>query len=218
MRKITVIIICAVVLLLCIKNISFGENYKYQISSQIQYNIFNIKTEKYTAKLSSGIREEDFEYDGKSSSKLEYGLIEVSIKGFTDYAKEIDIVINLDKQNTVYTLEKNPFNNSFVCDIGKTIKDNNIIKVQIPLIDEAFYELECISSMWPTNYKHALNVGFNEFRSFIKQSSSCEIYLTIVDGDANDNNYFWLFRVQTIQLKTKILVIDIKTGEIVLKS
>ena len=224
MKKIVIIILilCSIFLLWFFKNGEIGESQKLNISSQIQYSLFVLNTDKYTAELSFGIREDDFEYDGKSNSKLEYGVLKVFIKGFTGYANKIETVLSIESQNYVYELEKNPFDNMFVCDMQKIINGNKNIQIQIPLLDEMFYSFENISKNWKIDYKVALNIGFKEMKGFILEnnnaSKSCEIYLTAIDNGRHDTEYFWLFKVQTSQLKTKIIVIDTKTCEIVLKN
>lgn len=210
------------VIIFCLTHLSNTETKQYNLTSQIQHNYYILKTDKYSAELSCGLREDDFECDGISNEKIEYGILEVYINGFTDYADKIDVILNINGKNYAYILEKNPFKNSFVCDIGFIIKYDNDINFKINSIDDKFFKFECVSNTWKVNYKDAQKKGFNILKSFIKQNSknkkTCECYLTAIYNDLENSKYFWLFQVQTSKLTSKIVVIDVNTCEIVLKS
>lgn len=220
MKKIFFISIFVLIgfVLFYILNFGISDTTMYNITSQIQYNYFLLVNDKYKAEFSSGLREDYYEYDGISNPKVEYGIIKVSLNSFSGYAKEIEISLKIDGKVFSYILEKNPFEDCFMCDIEQIIQEKNKIEIFVNNIDDDYQILECISSLWKTDYKKAQRYSFNILKDFIKQNLklNCECYLTI---ECEDNiNYYWFFKVQTSKLESKIIVFDINTCEIVLKS
>lgn len=216
------IVIIAFISIIILEALSISSSKKYNLTSQIQYNYFLLKNDNYIAELSCGLREDNFDYDGISNNKLEYGILKVEIYGFTGYASNIDVVLNISDKNYPYILEKNPFDNSYMCDLEFIIQNNNKIKLKINAIDNNFNEFECVSNLWKMNYKSAQQKGYDVYNSFIKENNknnkSCECYLTVIYNGYQNTNYYWVFKVQTTDLKSKMIVIDTNTCEIVLKS
>ncbi len=218
---ITIIIIC-VAGIVCI-NLYFGRSQIYNMTSQLQHNYFMKNTDRYFVEFYSGERENVFEYNGVSTQKVAYGIFSVKLFGDNNYAKSLNTFVKLNGKEYIYILEKNPFNSTFMCDVGSVFDDDASIEILIENLDDSYVKLDCISNSFNISYYNALEKGFNVLKNFIKQNSknnkSCECYLTIVYNKYNNNtNYFWAFMVKTSNLQSKNAVIDAFNGEVVFVS
>lgn len=201
-------------------NLSYGKNSQVKLSSQIQYNYFSLKVDRYFAECYFGLRENNFEYDGISTEKVEYGIFKINLYGNNDYAKKINVNIKINNNEKIYILEKNPFDNTFMCDIGKIYSDEDTIEILVENVDDDYNTMQSISADWKINHNLALKNGFNYLKKFIFQNkNNCECYLTIIynNGDA-ETSYFWAFKVITTNSKSKLVVITPDNGDIVLMS
>ena len=191
----------------------------YNMSSQLQHNYFMKTTDRYFVEFYSGEREKIFEYNGVSTDKVQYGIFSIKLYGDNNYAKFLNAFVKLNGKEYIFVLEKNPFNATFMCDVGKVFTNDANIEILVENIDDDYVKLDCISNSFNVNYYGALEKGFNILKNFIKQNSknnkSCECYLTIVYNKYDDNtNYFWVFMVKNNNLQSKNAVIDAFSGEV----
>ena len=199
---------------------SFGKSIKYNVTSQIEYDFFNLNTDRYFAECYFGEREEYFEYDGNSTQKVEYGIFRVVMLALSDYTQNLKANIKINNEEKVYILEKNPFDNSFMCDICRICTQNDCIEIMIENIDYNFKSLNCISLNWKIDYKSALNLSFKYLKDFaLKNNNNFEGYLTIVyNKNLTDTLYFWCYRIVTKNNQVKLVVFDTNFGDIILMS
>ncbi len=199
-------------------NISVSK--KHNMSSQIEYNYFNLQAERYFAECNFGVRELYFEYDGESTQKVDYGIFRVVLNFSSDYAKSLNAVIKINDKTVDVVLEKNPFDNSFMCDICKVCSVDDDIEILIENIDFFYNKFNPVTSTWNIDYQKALDLSFIYLNDFIKQNKkSCEGYLTIIYSKYElETTYFWCYRVVTNDHQTRLVVFDINKGDIVLMS
>ena len=181
--------------------------------SQIEFGYMNLFTDRYFAEYSFGEREEEFEMNGISTEKVKYGLLKIQFFENTNFANTINVNVIVDEENLFVILEKNPFENNYVCDIEKLGKN---IEIKIENIDDEFEKLDYISNGWKSSYKQALEkcVKFldKEIKTNKKNGIKSEIYVTIIYGDTEENkNYFWNFILVNSQYKSKNIVLDVNT-------
>ncbi len=217
-----IIILASVLGLLCI-NLYFGRSQMYNMSSQLQHNYFMKTTDRYFAEFYSGEREQSFEYNGISTPKIAYGIFSIKLFGDNNYAKSLNAFVKLNGNEYIFILEKNPFNGTFMCDVGSVFKDDANIEILIENIDDGYVKLDCVSNSFKINCYRALEKGFDTLKSFIKENSknnkSCECYLTIAYNKFDEEtNYFWVFMVKSSNLQSKNAVIDVFSGDVLFVS
>ena len=201
-------------------NQNVGESNKYNLSSQIEYNYFNLYTQRYNAECMFGVREINFDYDGKSTEKVEYGIFKITFLFQNNYAKNIDVNLKINNKINQYKFEQNPFDGSFMCDICKTYYENDLIEIMVNNIDDNYKNFTPISNAWKIDYKKAINIIFNYSKNFVKNNkNSFEGFLTIIyNKNLKDTEYFWCYRFVTNDRYNKLYVIDVNSGDIVLIS
>ena len=199
---------------------SYGKSKQYSVTSQIEYNFFNLSTDRYLAECYFGEREEYFEYDGNSTQKVEYGIFRVIMFALSDCTQNLKANIKINNKEKIFILEKNPFDNSFMCDICQICDDNDCIEIIIENIDNNYQKFNCISANWNINYKKAINMSFKYLKEFaLKNNNNFEGYLTIVyNKNLTDTLYFWCYRIVTKDNQVKLVVIDTNFGDVVLMS
>ncbi len=220
MKKILIITFSLIIVALIFCFLPYGASEKYNLMSNIQQNYYCVQTERYFAEFYCGERESVFEYDGYSKPKMQYGIFRIKVFGNVNYANSINIIAKIDDKKLQLCLEKNPFDNTFMCDIEK-IYNSNSVEIFVENIDEKFNVLQNISSNWNFDYNNAINKGFDELKDFIsennKKGNSCECYLSIIYNKYNfETNYFWSFNVRTSAFKSKTVVFQVEDGESVL--
>ena len=212
----------AFIIICIISFCTLGESKKFNMMSQIQYNYFFLKEERYVAEFSCGLREEVFDYDGVSTSKVHYGIIKVKLLNSNNYASRIKIYLSINKKSQDFILEKNPFEDNFVTDTYLFIKETDIVEIFVENVNTEYKQMNCISKHWISDCHKVLNISFKENKQFIKENSkngkSCECYLSVIYNKYQDTtNYYWLFQIYTSSLKSKYIVLDVNDLEIVCK-
>ena len=199
---------------------SFGQSNQYNVTSQIEYNFFNLTAKRYFAECYFGERESVFEYDGNSTPKVEYGIFRVILNFSSDYAQSINAYIKINGKEKIYILEKNPFDNSFMCDICKVYYDDADIQILIENIDDDYQQFSSVSSNWNIDFQKAMNLSFKYLKNFaIKNTNNFEGYLTIVyNRNLVDTQYFWCYRLVTKDNQVKLVLFDTNLGDVILMS
>lgn len=220
MKKLLIIVAILIVVTTGICFLPYGKSDKYNMMSMIQHNYYALETERYFAEFYCGERENNFQYDGFSQPKLQFGIFRVKLFGSVNYANNLDIIIKIDNQQRELSLAKNPFDNTFMCDIEK-IYDNSEIEIFVKNIDENFNSMKNISQDWNFGYEKVIDKGFDVLQNFIndnkKNGNSCECYVSVIYNKFNaQTNYFWNFNIRTSDFKSKTVVFDVSYGESIL--
>lgn len=170
----------------------------------------------------SGQREEYFEYNGISTPKVDYGIIKICFDKPND-KNIIDVSLQIDDEISNLILEQNPFDQSYMVDIEKQISANAVIKIKI--LDDNYVEtiVECQSKNWKISDKDALEIAGKNMKDFLSENSKngldYECYLKVVHNiQDGERLYFYTFSVKTTQGKSANIVIDVNTGEVLVKS
>ena len=199
---------------------SITKSEKYNLCSQLEYNYFNVKADRYFAECYSGLRESYFEYDGVPTQKVEYGIFRVVLDIPSNYAKVLYANIKINDLCFDIIMEKNPFDDSYMSDCCKIFASDDNIGIMIENIDYNHNDFSHVSDTWLIDYKEAIDIAFKTLDGFIKENKSiCEGYLTIIyNKNNNDTLYFWSYRIVTKNNKSVLVVIDVYNGDVVLIS
>lgn len=215
MKKLIIffVFLCLVSSCLLFFDLPLGMSNIYNMCSQIEFGYMNLFTDRYFAEYSFGEREKEFEYDGISTEKVDYGVIKLKFYENTNFANEICAKVKIDGNELSVFLIKNPFENNYVCDTQKIGKN---VELKIENVDDEFKKLDYISNGWKSSYKQVLEKCFKFMNKEIKTNKRSgvknEIFLTIIYGDEKENiNYFWNFTIVNSKYKSKNIVLDIST-------
>ena len=199
----------------------FGVDYgEYFYTSQIEYGYYIANSSRYFAEFNFGQREAIFEYDGVPTTKVEYGIFKITLKEPNNYADNLSGKVNINDQVQTIILEKNPFDDSFMCDIEKIAIDETQILLCLDNLDDDYIEFVPKFKEWGIKYPKALKMGYTYLREFRDKNKNCfEGYLTIVrNNQIDDTQYFWCYRVINKTSDVKLVVFDVENGDIVLMS
>lgn len=191
-------------------------------TSELRMNFYCTESSFCHAEVYSGKREQSFEYDGISTDKVDFCIVKVEFDDRTIQKEYFDATVILNDITYSIRLEKNPFENSYMGDLGVELPANSCVTLKI--LDDRFeqIELENISKHWKIDYEKAIKIACTELKSFIKQNSKngfgAECYLKIANNHAMLNKYFWTFSIKTRNMSTASVVVDVESGEILFKS
>lgn len=219
MRKVFFVVLIAIVLFFLF-GCSDALNNVEDNMSDIRYNLFEAKNGSYHINFMSGLREEPYDYDGISNSLQEFGVVTVWFN-LNQTAQFIPCVIKIDDVPFSCELEKNPFENNFMADIGKIVGDDNVLKVIIDGDETNSLTLVNKSKDWQIDYDEALDIGKGQIGDVIKENSLhgkiCgEFYLKILyDKNRVVDAYYWYFSFLDKNNKSYSCVIDVNSGNVV---
>lgn len=188
--------------------------------SDIRINYFEGSNDIIYANLSSGFREEVFAYDGESTSPVECAVLTVGYFNTCSYS-QIAVVINVDGEEMDLVLERSPYEDVFMEDVGKIINNGSIVKLRLKN-QEGEIELYEKSNNWLIDYEKAINISTNHFKEklealYFNSKLNAECYLKIVSKlDYEDK--FWYFSIIDRSGKNYSLLINVKNGQIVSNS
>lgn len=189
--------------------------------SEIRKNVFEGKNDDVKVTFMSGEREDPYEYDGVSEKKCDFGIFTVYFNEFVGSLK-VPFIATINEQKFEGVLEKHPFNESYMVDIGNVASDD--AEIIISINNEPAIVLENISSSWEISWQDALELGkqylndeLNEIISNGKFNAEC--YLKpITDEDFISGQYFWAFSVINTKYQRYIVVFDVNSGDLLVKN
>ena len=193
------------------------ENVVLNNMSDLRVNFFEGKNSNFYVNVSCGYREEVFAYDGVSTNPVECGVITLGFFDDCSYSS-VMVVLEVDGKNNEYVLERSPYENVYMEDIGYLIKSNSKVSVGLKNQQDKVL-LECVSLDWEVDYKKAVKIGTNYFKDqitelYFNNTLHAECYLKIV-SKINFNNKYWYFSIVDMANKNYSLLIDVNSGEII---
>lgn len=190
-------------------------------TSDFRHHYFLTQTDFGNIEFYCGQRELEYEYNGISTKKVDYGIISISLKEKLN-EKTLPISLCVDDYTYNIILEQNPFDDSYMYDIEKQVNPSSNIVVKFNTNKFPDTILECQSSKWKIDSSTALEISSKCLQDILKDNSKngkdFECYLRISHNIQNNEMlYFWTFSVKTNDLKSSSVVIDVNSGEILVK-
>ena len=186
-------------------------------TSDIRYNIFVGQADGVAVNLMCGLRENPYNYDGKSCKKTDFGVLTATLK--TRPTENVHFTITIDGAAQSGVLDENPYNHTFMADIEKIVDDESAVFITIEGVVENM-QMVCVSADWAVQYGDALDIAITSLEEEIKNAYQnrkfcAECYLKIVLDQANvDNPYYWCFMILKSDGTSKSIIFDVETGEI----
>lgn len=170
--------------------------------SDIRYGVFDAECEAYTATFTYGMRENPYSPDGRANTKVEFGIISVIFTERLDGKETVAFTLKINDNIVSGTLEKSPFTDEYMADIGAVCADGDSLNLEINLNNGDSTAENMSTSMinknssWNINYEKAFIVGVsalaNEIKEIQKANCSYEIYVKIItEQQTNFGTYFW---------------------------
>ncbi|MEG1499655.1 MAG: hypothetical protein RR400_01085 [Clostridia bacterium] len=189
--------------------------------SEICYNIFECDNSFFNCNITSGVRENPFEYDGKSEAMVPFCVVNVIFKK-TEYkpGNNVPFKIFLQSETIEGLLEKNPFGEGYLFDIKRSLQNDAAVKIEIAESSLEQFDMVCKSKDWKVDHAEAFKIGSKLIKEKINENAKNggEIYLKIIyDSHRVLKNHFWQFSFLDGSKKFSSVVIDVMTGEMLAK-
>lgn len=193
----------------------------YENLSDFRSTIFAGKNDALLANYTIGMREEMYEYNGKHTKNVEFGIISVIFTSGMN-AQRVPFRLVVGDREFSGNLEKNPFTSEYMADIQEKATDEQIV-LEIFADENASITLENQSKNWEINAESALEKGINYLQEELKQFMVngrflAETYLKIAyDSHTLIEGYFWNFGVVGQDGKSANVMIDVNNGDLLAK-
>lgn len=189
-------------------------------------NLFTAQDSLYTVTLSSGLRENNYNYDGVIDEKVDFGVLTLMRNDANPLANDTySYKITINDEELKGTMEKSPIDNSYAVDIGKRVEDDAVINVEISFTGYKFkQELVNTSKDFVVDKNAALSQANKELKEDIKnilsdKNNKIEVVMKILkdSSSAEINRYYWYVGVIATNGETLGILIDANSGEIIAK-
>lgn len=199
MKKYLIIIACVTLVAFMVALFSgCSANSTTNNISDLRYGIFDGECEEYNASFVYGMRETPYNLDGISNKKVEFGIITVVFSSKIPDTETVTYSLKIDGETISGNLEKSPYSNEYMADVGKLCSDSSSLFLSIGREGEETTEISLTnrSNSWKINYSKAQELGLNaldaEISKFEESNLSYEIYVKIISQQqTNFGKYFW---------------------------
>ena len=210
--------ICLIVALVLVGCGNSNLNVKDNLSDA-RYGIFDGKNEQITANFIYGEREDVYSPDGKSNRLVDFGIISVIFKEKPS-SEKLNFTLKTEKAIYSGELEKSPFTDEYLADIGEQITSDNILELTVEGFEPL--NLERKNNSWEIDFNKALEIGEDALKDEIKElknDGNVEFYLKIIyDIKTNYGAYFWAFTAIGENGKKHTVIISTNSGEVLVKN
>ena len=192
------------------------------IVSEYRSEVYTGENDKYSIEMVSGYRENPFEIDGKSGSKVDYTLITVTQKKDTA-EKSLVITVDCDGKKTEGNALRHPYKDSYLFEfMSKTTCDNAVITVS----DGNTSQTITLSSVC----KEGEISGFDAMKKAVTELSESlapytsdgkfcgEIFIRYISNPlSSDGKFYWYvsFVPEADSSKTIAALVNVESGEII---
>ena len=185
--------------------------------SETREHLFVARQGDIYASFTDGMREENYIMDGTSSLLVEYGVLVV--KTNLDLGKNPTFSLKVMDKTYTGSMEINPFDSTYVADIGEKIAVCNQIFLTIASLDEM--ALDLISSSWAITSSKALNIFIMTHKADLEKMFSSqsrgEVYIKLVADSREEKNVYYYILAVSNGGEVIGSLIDVNTGEVVQK-
>ncbi len=219
------LILLSGIIIVCTLLISFKKEDKIDLSyaniAEVRYNLFSAEDNNLIVTFMSGKREEPYVLDGVPQKEVEFGIVTIVFKIEKPNVEDVTAVLNINDKQYTSNLEENPFDGTYVYDIKTVVKDDDNLTINITWGDNnKAYNLQIQSQNWSCDWKKALKIASNEFKTEIENFTvngklEAEIYVKIIeDPSKNLDKKYWYVGLLSKTGKKIALIIDPETDEI----
>lgn len=166
--------------------------------AEIRNNIYAGENESIKATFMTGEREKEYVINGKATQLIEFGVITFYLTGNNvTFAKTGNYKMIIEGKTFEGELQLNPFDNTYVADLGKNFETKEDIVVQINIGSfENEIKLSLQNGEWLLNSIDALELACKVLKTQLKdynnETWTAEVYIKIIhDEEVSSDKYFW---------------------------
>jgi len=187
--------------------------------SELRQNYFVDSDDLNNVCVSTGTREDPYLLDGIHNEMIDFGIIvlKTSLLGIS----EPYCTLTINEVDYTGVMERNPYDNTYVMDVGQFIPSDAVLSVKIQVQDTEYsFTPTIISEDWEIDATKATEIGFANLEQVIKNLVSGtqflgECYVKIVSDPSNQlEMFYWYVSVLDRQGNTHAVVIDSSSGTI----
>ena len=188
-------------------------------------NLFAANDNLYSATLSTGMRESNYNFDGVVNEMIPFGILTLTRIDNLPLANDsYSYIVKIGENSYSGFLQKNN-DNSYSADLETNTIGDEQINVQISFTGYTFNKnLDNISSSFQVDSASALKVAETELKDAIKNILSdknvkIEVVMKTMKDYSNEEtkNYFWYVGIISTNGDTLGVLINANTGEIIAK-
>ncbi len=160
--------------------------------------VFEGKSDKFFVTFMMGKREKDYSFDGISTELVDFGVLTVHVLDTKLlHATATSFTLVLNEKNYSGEFEMNPYDKSFVSDIGVFEQVDGELKVNIVVGSvEQDFVLTNVSQSWNVSSERALEIATEELKRELKEFIEnnkflAEVYVKVLYDYKNFTGYYW---------------------------
>ena len=188
-------------------------------------NLYVAQDDVYTASFSSGMREENYNFDGIKNNMVEFGIVTLSRLDCAPMSNDTyTYTVKINDQTYTGQLQKSEVDNSYSADIQATAPADAIVTVQVLFTGDSFNkELVNTSSQFAVDKDNAIKIANKELKSNIKQLTSdknnkIEAVMKIVkDSSTEQDRYYWYVGIISTNGEMVGVLLDSSNGNVIAK-
>ena len=190
--------------------------------SDVRETLYAGENDKAFVTVVSGERENPYKYDGVKNNNVDFCIVSVFPCGTQISGTTLDVELLVGDVAHDITLEKSPYENAFMADIGSKIDAGQTLTLRCEDVGGEI-ELVCESQKWEIKSDDAIRIASEELAEKIQakvqnQTLQGECYLKIIyDKSRSIKTYYWYFTLVDVDGGTSSCVIDPTTGKILAK-
>ena len=197
-----------------------GSRGLYQLAldniSEARFHMKYSQSTELRAQFFSGIREENYQIDGRSGNTIPFALLNIEpLPGVSRFltTQEMSGVLQIGTEQIEVTLERNQFGDNFAADIGRLVDINQDIEFRLALgTDTVIFEFKPMMNENAIGWEEALRIAVDNFASQLS-GVEFEVYIKIITDNAH-TTAFWLVQFVTC-CNENLLVLITQEGEII---
>ena len=187
--------------------------------------LYTAQDDLYTASFSSGMRENNYSFDGIKNDMVEFGIICFARTDSKTMAKDhYAYTVKINEQTYTGNLQQSELDNSYSADIQVCAPADATVSVQIDFTGYTFNkEMANTTAEFAIDHNKALDIAGKELKQSMKNLSSdknnkMEAVMKIVkDTSTEASHYYWYLGVVSTNGDVLGVLVDSTTGEIIAK-
>ena len=222
-------LIIFLMLAVCIFSLTACKSSKIDINDYLieeRNNLFTSQDNIYSATLSTGLREENYNLDGIVNNKVEFGILTLTRLDNQPLANDnYSFMIKINENTYTGMLEKSEVDNSYSADIEAIAPNDATVNVEITFTGYNYSQnLTNSSNEFTVDKSTAISLANDSLKDELKnvtkdKNNKIEVVMKILKDYSNSEikTYYWYVGVISTQGDTLGVLISADTGEIIAK-
>lgn len=188
--------------------------------------LYTAQDDLYTATFSSGMRENNYSFDGVKNEMVEFGIITIARQDSAPMANDTySYTVKINDQTYSGTMQKSEVENSYSADIQAVAPADATVSVQVAFTGYSFNkEMINTSKDFSVDKTKAIAIADKALKQEIKQLTSDKnnkiegVMKIVKDSSTAENNvYYWYVGVVSTNGDVLGVLVDTTNGNIIAK-